>query len=445
MVLTLLLFMAVLLGIGIYTGHRKNDYSTFVIAGHRQSWPFILLSLMATIIGGSATFGVVSTGYQLGFPAIWWLGVGSVGLVFQALFVSGKVRDLEVNTLAEAGNRLVGGGAGILISAIIAISWIGIIAGQFAALAQIFSFITGQTDNLILILISAAIVVLFTTIGGQLSVMRTDNVFFFFLFFGIVATFCFLFFGAPSADATEKVLSDIRLFQADFTPMNAIYLLFVVGGTYFIGPDVLSRSMTAKDTASARKASLSAAILLLFLNVLIIGIALWCRNGIADLENFHPLVYLMKYRLPTAISLLLALGLASALLSSASTCLITAAATIQNDLIRKESIAGTRVLIVLIGIFAAVISVRNSDIISILTGAYSIYAPGIVFPLFVAICNYKKRRIRQGLWLAAVAVGGACGIIGNFITFAYLPLIGMFLSLVISLFSLQQKTGELNF
>ena len=152
----------------------------------------------------------------------------------------------------------------------------------------------------------------------------------------------------------------------------------------------------------------------------------------------------MKYRLPTAISLLLALGLASALLSSASTCLITAAATIQNDLIRKESIAGTRVLIVLIGIFAAVISVRNSDIISILTGAYSIYAPGIVFPLFVAICNYKKRRIRQGLWLAAVAVGGACGIIGNFITFAYLPLIGMFLSLVISLFSLRQKTGEIN-
>ena len=444
MILTLLLFMAVLLGVGIYTGHRKTDYSTFVIAGHRQSWPFILLSLMATMIGGSATFGVVSTGYQLGFPAIWWLGVGSVGLIFQAVFISGKIRNLEVNTLAEAGKQLVGNGAGILISAIIAISWIGVIAGQFAALAQIFSFITGQTNTLLLILISAAIVIVFTTVGGQLSVMRTDNVFFFFLFFGIVATFLFLFFDISPAETTEEILSEIHWFQSDFTPMYAIYLLFVVGGTYFIGPDVLSRSMTAKDTASARKASMSAAFLLLFFNLLIIAIALWCKTCVTDLQGFHPLVYLMKFRLPAVISLLLALGLTSALLSSASTCLITAAATIQNDLIRKESVAGTRILILLIGIFAAVISIQNGDIISILTGAYSIYAPGIVFLLFVAICNDKKRKIRQGVWLSAVAVGGACGIIGNFITFTYLPLIGMFLSLMISLFSIQRKTEELN-
>lgn len=440
MVLILLLFMAILLAVGVCTGRCKTDYSTFVIAGHRQSWPFILLSLMATMIGGSATFGVVSTGYQMGFPAIWWLGVGSIGLIAQGLFISGKIRDLEVNTLAEAGTLLAGRGAGFLISAIVALSWIGVIAGQFAALAQIFSFLTGQTNTILLISLSAAIVVIFTTVGGQLSVMRTDNIFFGFLFFGITAAFCFLLFGASPTGTTEQLLSGIHWFQEDFTLMDGIYLLFVVGGTYFIGPDVLSRSMTAKDTASARKASLSAAVLLFVFNILIVTIALWCKICIADLEGFHPLIYLMKFQLPAVISLMLALGLTSALLSSASTCLITAAATIQNDLIRRQSVKGTRLWILFIGLFAAAIAIRNNDIIVILTSAYSIYAPGIVFPLFIAICNNGKRPIRQSVWLTAVAVGGTCGIIGNFITFPYLPLIGMILSLMIAFFSLQRKS-----
>lgn len=443
MVIILVLFMAVLLGVGIYTGHRQTDYSTFVIAGHRQSWPFILLSLIATMLGGSATFGVVSTGYQLGFPAFWWLGVGSVGLVFQALFVSGKVRNLEVNTLAEAGKQLVGNSAATIISLVIAVSWVGIIAGQFAALAQIFSFITGQTNTLLLIALSAAVVMIFTTAGGQLSVMRTDNVFFFFLFFGILATFAFLFLHISSAETVNEIVNDLHWFQKDFTPLDAVSLLFIVGGTYFIGPDVLSRSMTAKDTTSARKASLTASLLLLFFNILIVAIALWCKNQISNLRGFHPLIYLMNHQLPAFISLLLALGLTSALLSSASTCLITAAATIQNDLMHKKSVTGTRIWIILIGLFASAIALINSDIIAILTGAYSVYAPGIVFPLFVAVCNYKKHEIREKIWLTAVFVGGLCGILGNIFALTYLPLIGMFLSLAIALLSLKRKEAAL--
>lgn len=86
---------------------------------------------------------------------------------------------------------------------------------------------------------------------------------------------------------------------------------------------------------------------------------------------------------------------------------------------------------------------------SLLTGAYSIYTPGVIFPLLIAILVYKKREIRKPVWIAAVAVGGMIGILSTYFSGAlnrlgiplgvipYLTLIGMGLSLIISLVSVK--------
>ncbi len=439
MVIILWIYLGALLAYGIYWGRKGRDYVSFVIGGRRQSGVITFLSLMATMIGGSATFGIAATGYTLGFPVFWWLGVGVIGLFLQSFFVSASVRELGARTLAEVGGKTVGEHAARLISVIIAVSWIGIIAGQFVALAQIFSFITGSVHNVPLIIAAAATVVLFTAAGGQISVMRTDSVYFFFILFGVAAAFFCLFFGGDTGK--PFILSEqVQWFNDGFGGKDLLSLLFVVGGAYFIGPDVLSRSMAAKDGKTAKRASLSAAFILLFFNLLIVAVILWTKLNVADLKGLNPLIYLMKYPLPRPVALLLALGLISALLSSASTCLITAAATIQNDILRRENIIGIRLLTVLIGGFAMFIGLKNSDIITILTGAYSIYAPGLVFPLFLAIRIGNRRRIKEPVWLAAVAVGGTCGILDKFISVPFLPLIGMALSLLIAALSVNRST-----
>ena len=100
------------------------------------------------------------------------------------------------------------------------------------------------------------------------------------------------------------------------------------------------------------------------------------------------------------------------------------------------------------GVAATVIATAGSgNIISLLTSAYSIYTPGIIFPMLIAILAYKKRPIRRKVWLTGVIAGGICGIatcfsgfIGSlglpeFIT-SNLTLVGMGLSLFISLISL---------
>lgn len=98
MVILLVLYISVILLYGFYWGIREKTFPSFIIAGRKQSTAVTLFSLMATMIGGSATLGVAANGYENGFPAFWWLAVGSFGLMLQAFFISGKVRDLKAAT-----------------------------------------------------------------------------------------------------------------------------------------------------------------------------------------------------------------------------------------------------------------------------------------------------------------------------------------------------------
>lgn len=420
---------------GIFFKNKPRSYSDFIIAGRRRGQILVLCSLMATMIGGSATFGIASQGWSIGFPAFWWLGVGSIGLFLQSRLISERVRKIEANTLPQVANITVGQKARFILSAVIVISWLGVIAGQFAALGQIVPLFAGNDHTGLCIFFAAAIVIAFTAAGGQFSVMRTDTLMFFFIFLSTLAATIFLKVksGAPIP------ITEIQAFNDAFSPFDLLVLLFVIGGTYFIGPDVLSRSMAAKDGITARRASLFAAIVLLAFNCMMIFIILWARENVSIPEGINPLVYLMNHTFSPWISLFFALGLISALLSSASTCLITTAGIIQNDLIRKENVTSMRCFILLIGIVATILALSNSNIISLLTGAYSVYAPGLVFPLCVAIRCYPKHRIKEKIWIAAVIQGSCFGILGNLTSLSLLPFIGMLFSLFIALASIERK------
>ena len=78
--------------------------------------------------------------------------------------------------------------------------------------------------------------------------------------------------------------------------------------------------------------------------------------------------------------------------------------------------------------------------------AYSVYTPGIVAPLAVAIIAHKKFNIQKTLWYSGVIVGGLFGLIPAILassakiqTPAYLPHIGIAVSLAFALASLKKK------
>lgn len=83
MLIALLAYAAVMLAVGLYHVRHVGSFREFVIAGGRQGSGLVTLSLLASMIGGSATLGLADLTLKLGFPAFWWLGVGSAGCCFR--------------------------------------------------------------------------------------------------------------------------------------------------------------------------------------------------------------------------------------------------------------------------------------------------------------------------------------------------------------------------
>lgn len=437
MLIAIIIYILILAVVGIYDSFKIKNFDDFAVAGKNQPFIRVFLSLMATMIGASATIGVVDRVVQIGFPAFWWLGVGSIGLILQAVFLSEKIRSLNANTLPDVAQKTVGAGGKTLLALIIAVSWIGIIAAQFVSIVKIISVVLPGVDRSILLTVISVIVIAYTLFGGQLSVIKTDCIQTWLFVGGILVTFIYVFISKGNNNGA--VFESIAPLNNSFNVMDLINLLFITGGAYFLGPDIVSRNLVSKDGKTAKKAAIASAIGLLVFSIIITMIGLWAVNNISaeTLNGQNPLIYIMDNYVPYPVAILLCLALLSTLLSSADTCIINAASIIEYDLLKRDKVKEIRVIVCVLGVAALAIALFKTDIIGLLMGAYSIYVPGIVCPLFLTIWFYKKRMVCKPVWCIAVIAGGTLGLLYSFfgIGSEFLPLIGMGVSLIISAIS----------
>ncbi|MCR5149555.1 MAG: sodium:solute symporter family protein [Eubacterium sp.] len=447
----LVIYITALIIIGIFDLRKAKSFSDFAVAGKKQRSFFVIMSLLATVLGASTTMGISNTTYVVGFPAVWWLVFGVIGLLLQALFISEKVRGLNADTLPHAAGIMLGRPAELIISIIIVVSWIGVIAGQLVALNNMIRFVTGKNSKTVFIIVAVAII-LYTTIGGQLSVIKTDVIQFAVIVIGILTCFIYLYF---FSNGDNSILGKIELINDSYRPINLVTQFFVIGGVYFLGPDIISRNLVSKDRKTAKKAAMIGGFVLLAYSVIIVLIGLWIRSNVGRLEmdEMNPLMYIMKNKIPPVAGAILMFGLLSAILSSIDTCVINASSIFVKDILKKDDIRLVRGAVVGIGMIALWFTLSgNGDIISFLSNAYSVYTPGVIFPLLIAILCYKKKEIRVSVWVAAVACGGVFGFMGGYFPeiVAKLPLpefcinnfslLGMGISLLIALTSI--KWGE---
>lgn len=433
MLVYVILYAVILLVIGVIDFFKIKDFEDFAVAGKKQSQAFVVMSFMATMIGASATVGIMARVSSIGFPAFWWLAVGSIGLFLQSAFLSQKIRDLDANTLPNLVGMLTGRVGQIIVAMIIVISWPAIVASQIMAMSSIISIFTGKADNKLVILIVSIIVILYTTIGGQLSVVKTDAIQFIIIAVSFVGAFVYLFlFGHGD---NQAVFQQIEFLNDKYQVKDFIIQIFIVGGAYLLGPDVVSRNLLAKDGKTAKKSSRTAGFILLAFSFIIVLLGLWVITNEPELAGANPLFYIITDVLPKPLGVLLAMGILSTILSSTDTCLVNISSIIENDILRRNKIWEMRLWAIVIGTLAVLMAFYNTDIIATLSGAYSVYTPGVVFPLLVAILAHGKRHIHKGIWIFSVVCGGSMGIISTYINPALdkLPLLGMGISLVISL------------
>ena len=437
----ILLYLAALLWFGLRGNTGDRGLRALLTTGGTTGAILCALSLVSTIIGGSATLGIGALAQKTGSAAFWWLGVGALGLALHGLFVAPAIRRSGAVTLPDLLGRLAGPLAEKWAALIISISWVAVTAAQFTALHALLVSISGGMLAEGLYAALAAAIILHTALGGQRGVIRTDAIQAVLLLGGFTAAAFWCIVNRPDAVAAIDPVP----FSAAFGALDWAKMMLLVGITYVIGPDMFSRTFAARNGATARRAALSAAPLLAVFGVIVTTLALVnidAKQPIADwLSAASPL--------PAPLSALLALGLVSALSGSADTVLLSAAGIIEKDVCGRERVLAVRIWAGLFGTLAASAAWLSGDIIGLLLKAYSLFVPGVAAPLLLLVFG-RLRRANPTLWLGGAVAGGLCGLAGSLLAESAFTYAGIAISTAGSLAAIRfagraaaQKAAEL--
>jgi Na+/proline symporter len=405
----LIVYAIVLFVIGIYSFLKIKTPFDYFLAGKKTGVWQISGSLLATILGGSAVMGTIGLAETQSWASAWYILSASLGL-FCLLPIVKKVYQKGKFTLPELIGQFYGDTARKVTSVIIPLAWLGVVAAQIIAGAQILvSFFNLSYE--IGVFLTGTIFIVYTFIGGQVSVMKTDLFQSFFILGGVVVTALMI----PSAKLPELPLFTANFpFNKGFSPFDLFILIITFSSTFVVGPDIYSRVFCSKNSKTAFRSVLAVALILIPFGFVLSYVGIYAATFHSGAQNSSSLVNLANSLLPEWATGLLVAALISAVLSTAATTLLTASMILSElfhkDINNQKSFQQTKLLIVVVGIFSMIISLKITSIVSSLLLALSFYSGAFIVPMIAALFNF---RYNKKLGIAAMLFGGVLALTGK--------------------------------
>ena len=243
-----------MIAIGLASRRRAGGVDDFFVAGRKGSTLLITGSLLATIIGGSAIMVTSKLGFIQGLTGAWWLLVGTIGLVALGVFLARRVREFRLYTLPELVEKQYDKRVALAGSILIVVAWIGVVGAQIIAAGSIMSVLGVGSAQLWMVLFTGVFVV-YTILGGQHAIIRTDSLQAVIIFAGIFSALALLLTYLGGLSGLKDSLSPEQFafpIGSNFDSYELVKLLLLVGLAYVVGPDMYSRLFCAKDSKVAR-------------------------------------------------------------------------------------------------------------------------------------------------------------------------------------------------
>ena len=164
-VVGLLATIALIIGVGIYSGRKVRSAADFASGGGKAGAWIVCGAIMGTLVSGQATIGTAQLAFNYGMSA-WWFTLGSgIGCLILALGYAAPLRHSGCSTLLQIVSREYGPRAetwGSVLSSIgIFISVVAQILSATALLITIF-----PVSHLAAALISILLMAVYVMFGG---------------------------------------------------------------------------------------------------------------------------------------------------------------------------------------------------------------------------------------------------------------------------------------
>ncbi len=403
---TILIYFVFIIGIGVHSAFGIKKPSDYYVAGKKAGLIPVTGSLLATILGGSAILGTIELSQKTGWAALWFLFCASFGL-FALIPLSKYVRRFGNYTLPELLGSFYGKNAEIISSVIIPLAWLGIIAAQIIAAAKILNGL-GFISYPNAAIISAFIFVIYTLLGGQLSILKTDTLQAILILTGLITLF--IFAGESSTSNAIQPLQFSSLFNNTFTPIDLIILMLSYSVTFMVGPDIYSRVFCARNEKTASRSIFIVAVLLLPISFILTYLGIFSEQSGSGIVSFA------ENLLPGWLYGLFIAALLSAVMSSADTTLLSSSMILSElvtgNLEQKKSLQLTRYIIVGMGILSLFVALYVTSIIQALLLALSFFSGAFVIPTLAGLLKFK---VNKSCVVAAMIAGGLCALSGKLV------------------------------
>lgn len=447
-IITILLYLAAVIAVGFkYSGENRNTGDFYL--GGRKLGPFVTaMSAEASDMSSWLLMGLPGVAYISGCAEAVWTAVGlALGTYINWLVVAKRIRvysqkagnaitipDFFSNRYRDKSNALK-----CIAALVIIIFFIPYTASGFSACGKLFSSLFG-VNYLPAMIISAVVIVLYTTLGGFLAASTTDFI------QSIVMTIAIavvLGFGLVSAGGFSNVIDnaaklpgylDLRNIYDITTNTSKPYSIITIvslmawGLGYFGMPHILLRFMAIEDKNKLTLSRRIATVWVVFSMAIavfigIIGYSLSQAEVIGSYETASQaetiIVNIAKvissYGWFAAIigGIILA-GILAATMSTADSQLLAASSSVSENLIEglfkikvstKTSMWIARISVMLIALIAMFIaSDPNSSVFGIVSFAWAGF--GAAFGPVMLFALFWKRSNRWGA-LAGMISGGA--------------------------------------
>lgn len=442
---TIVVYLLAMLAIGFVFSKNNSDSKDFYLGGRKMGPVVTAMSAEASDMSSWLLMGLPGLAYLTGVANPAWTAIGlGIGTWFNWLIVARRLRRYSANinaiTVPEFYSKRYHDNSNVLnaiAALVIIVFFIPYTASGFAACGKLFNSLFG-VDYMVAMLISAAVIVGYTIMGGFKAVSTTD------LIQSIVMTIALVVvvtFGISKAGGVEAVIDNAKSLpgylsmKASYdvgtnssTPYSFLTIVSTIawGLGYFGMPHILLRFMAIKDekklVLSRRIATIWVFIAMgitIFIGMVGLGMTKAGELGFLSGSSSETIIVeiaglISRHGVLAAIvaGLILA-GILAATMSTADSQMLAAASSVSQNIVQdffkvkiseKKSLLVARLTIVvisLIGVFLA--RDPNSSVFNIVSFAWAGF--GGAFGAVTLCALFWKRSNKWGA-LAGMIGGG---------------------------------------
>lgn len=440
--ITFILYLGVMLGIGAFFYKKTNNLSDYVLGGRKLGKWVTSLSAQASDMSGWLLMGLPGAAYVVGLSGAVWMALGlAIGTYFNWKIVAKRLR-IATEKLGDAitlssyfENRFEDTSKILKIasSLFILIFFILYTSSGFVAGGKLFSSVFGINYKLA-VGIGAIVVVGYTFLGGFMAVCWTDLVQGLLMFVTILILPFIVVFEYGGID---KIISqlDPSMFNAFniayLTPTGATQSVVMAsvgilsslawGLGYFGQPHILTRFMAIKDPEEITRSRQIAMVwvILSLIGATILGIiGSVAFPGLEGAQTENIFIFLVNDYVPLLLCGVLLSAILAAIMSTADSQLLVTASAVSEDLYRgvlkkhakqKELVWVGRITVVAVAIVAYFIALNpNNSVLALVAWAWAGF--GATFGPVVLLSLFWKKMTKQGA-VAGMISGGLVALI----------------------------------